>query len=159
MSNLIVTVFGDEDSAQAVLMELATLHQQKVIVIDDAAMVVRHTNGKVKLTQANNLVGPGTLGGAFWGLLVGMLFLAPVAGAALGGLVGAGLGTMSDYGINGQFIKEVSSKLEPGTSALFVLVCAAQKEPVLEHIRPYRGQIIHTVLSPAEVAELRAALT
>ena len=43
----------------------------------DAAVVVRRQDGKVKVKQAVSLVGAGALGGAFWGMLIGLLFWMP----------------------------------------------------------------------------------
>ena len=71
-------------------------------------MVERDPTGKVHIKQAVNLTARGAAaggsGGAFWGTLVGLLFLNPLAGFAIGGLTGAGFGALSgmlaDYGIS-----------------------------------------------------------
>gem|GEM_PF-2089296 len=70
--------FGDETSAFEMRDTLARLQKQHLIVLEDAAVVVRKQDGKVK--QAVSLVGTGALGGAFWGMLIGLLFLAPWLG-------------------------------------------------------------------------------
>jgi uncharacterized membrane protein len=57
------------------------MQRQNLITLHDAAVVVRSQDGKVKVRQAVNLVGAGALGGAFWGMLIGLLFLAPWLGA------------------------------------------------------------------------------
>lgn len=157
MSNLIVMTFKEEKGAKKILDELGELQKQGLIQLDDAATAIREEDGKLKVKQARSLVGEGAMGGAFWGMLIGLLFLAPVAGLALGAVMGGGLGKLADYGINDQFIKEVGKKLTPGTSAVFLLVQHAQVEKVVEHLKPFKGEIIHTTLSPAEENELKQA--
>ena len=157
MSNLIVMAFDKEDGASHLLDAVADLKKQNLIEVDDAAIAVRHLNGKVKVKQASSLVGAGALGGAFWGMLFGLLFFVPFLGAAVGAATGALFGKAADYGINDEFIKEVSESIQPGYSAAFLLVQNAQIDKVVERLRPYKGKIIHTSLSKEEEARLTEA--
>jgi hypothetical protein len=50
---------------------------------------VRQPNGKVKLNQLLHPTAAGAMSGAVWGMLIGWLFLMPVAGAAIGAASGA----------------------------------------------------------------------
>jgi uncharacterized membrane protein len=85
--------------------------------------------GKVRIKQAVNLTSLGAttggLRGAMWGTLVGLLFMNPLAGFAIGAITGAGAGALSgsviDYGIRDDFIKKLSETIPEGSSALFVL--------------------------------------
>ena len=54
-------------------------------------MNIQNEKGKAKLHQAVNLTAAGAAGGGFWGLLIGMIFMNPLIGAA----VGAGAGALS----------------------------------------------------------------
>src|SRR6266487_2589509 len=63
----------------------------------------------------------------------------------------------SDYGIDDTFIKEVGNSIQPGTSAIFVLVREATPDKVIEQLKPYHGKIIHTSLSAENEAQLKAA--
>jgi uncharacterized membrane protein len=54
--------------------------------------------------------------------LIGLLFLAPWLGAAVGAISGAIAAKMSDFGVHDNFIKEVGNSIQPGNSALFLLV-------------------------------------
>jgi uncharacterized membrane protein len=62
----------------------------------------------------------------------------PLLGWLGGAAIGAGSGTLSgklaDYGLNDEFIKSLGSTIQPGTSALFVLVRKARPEKVLPHV-------------------------
>jgi uncharacterized membrane protein len=157
MGNLIVMSFKDEQSAGLFLGELGELQKQELIHLDDAATLVRHQDGKAKIKQARSLVGEGALGGAFWGMLIGLLFLVPVVGMGIGAALGAMAGKGADYGIDDKFIKEVSKKIEPGTSAIFMLVHDAQPDKVIEQLKKFNGEIIHTSLSNDEEAKLKEA--
>jgi uncharacterized membrane protein len=110
MSELVVFTFDTETGAKE--MEDAILQMQKMqlIELEDAAYVVRRQDGKAKVKQANNLVGAGALGGAFWGMLIGLLFFAPWLGLALGAITGAIAGKASDVGVDDNFIKQVGAE-------------------------------------------------
>jgi uncharacterized membrane protein len=166
MSDLIVVAFPGEDTADQVLNRLQALQEEHLIDLEDACIVVRDRNGKVHVKQAVNLVGleaaSGGAFGALWGTLIGLLFLNPLAGLLTGAAFGAGAGALSgmlsDYGINDDFIRSLGDTLEPGTSALFVLVRRATLDKVLPEVRPFGGQVIRTSLSTEQEARLRRAL-
>ncbi len=157
MSNLVVLAFKGEEEAPAFLDKVKELQKAQLIHIDDAATAIRRKDGKVKVKQANSLVGTGALGGAFWGTLFGLLFFAPFLGLAIGAATGALFGKASDYGINDEFIKKVSDTIKPGMSAVFLLVSDAKMDKVVEALKPYGGKIIHTSLSTEEEKELKEA--
>lgn len=166
MSELVAVAFDDLRRADEVLDELRRLQREYLIDLEDAVVAVRDADGQVRLKQSVNLAGTGAtsggLWGALWGSLVGLLFLNPLAGFAIGTLVGAGTGALAgqlaDYGINDDFIRSVAAELQQGNSAIFVLVRKAQPEKVLEQLGRFHGRVLRTSLSPEEEARLQAAL-
>jgi uncharacterized membrane protein len=95
------------------------MQREYLIEVDDAVVVVRDQNGRVKLNQLVHPVAGGAVAGAFWGMLIGWLFLLPVAGAAFGALGGA----LVDVGIGDQDMKrQANEALKPGTAGLFLLI-------------------------------------
>src|SRR3954469_2418525 len=116
MAELVVVGFDNVTEADRALMELARLQKEYLIDLEDAVVAIRQPDGKVNLKQSINLAGVGAasggLSGAIWGSLVGLLFLNPLAGFAVGGLLGAGTGALSgsliDYGINDDFIRQIA---------------------------------------------------
>jgi uncharacterized membrane protein len=166
MSDLIVVGFKGEDTADQVLNKLVALQKEHLIDLEDACVVIRDQKGNVRLKQAVNLVGVGAASGgawgALWGTLIGLLFLNPLAGLLTGAAFGAGAGALSgalsDYGIDDEFIRSLGSTLQPGSSALFVLVRRATLDKVLPELRPFGGTILRTSLSHEQEERLRKAL-
>ena len=167
MAELICVAFDDANTADRLLNELQIMQKEHLVELADACVVIRNAAGGLHLKQAMNLVAGGTIGGgamgAFWGSLIGLLFLNPLAGLVVGAGVGAATGAisgaLSDYGIDDEFIKRLGSTLKPGTSALFVLVRRATMDKVLARLEGYHGTILHTSLDDDQERRLRAALS
>ncbi|MFC2053049.1 DUF1269 domain-containing protein [Chloroflexota bacterium] len=156
MSDLIVLTFKNETGAAEMRDTLVSLQKQKIVTLEDAAVVVRRQDGKVKVKQAVSLVGAGALGGAFWGMLIGLLFLAPWLGLAIGAATGALSGKFTDVGVDDKFIKEVGEAIEPGNSALFLLVSEATPDKLEDELKKFDAQVYQTSLSKEDEARLKA---
>jgi uncharacterized membrane protein len=74
-------------------------------------------------------------------------------GAAMGALAGS----MSDVGIDDEFIRKVRDNVTPGTSALFVMTSNEVADKVLEQFRTTGASLISTNLSNEQEARLREA--
>ncbi|MBV8212665.1 MAG: DUF1269 domain-containing protein [Verrucomicrobia bacterium] len=160
MSNLIAIAFQNETDAFEMRAALAKLQSQYLIEMEDAVVVTRDEQGKVKLHQAVNLAAAGAVRGTLWGSLIGLLFLNPLLGAAIGASSGAVAGALTDIGINDQFMKDLGATLTPGTSALFVLVRKSTPDKVLDGLKPFIGKakVLETSLTKDKEEELRRAL-
>jgi uncharacterized membrane protein len=157
MADLVVFAFKDETGAEQMREELIRMQKMHLISLADAAVVVRRQDGKVKVKQAISLVGAGAMGGAFWGMLIGLLFFAPWLGLAIGAASGALAGKLTDTGVDDQFIKEVGETIEPGHSALFLLVQDWTEDKVMDEISKFDATVVQTSLSKEDEAKLRAA--
>ena len=83
MSDLIVIGYPDETTAQKVWEELVKLEHDYLVDLEDAAVIRRDTKGKLHVTTpAHHAVAWGTLSGVFWGVVIGLLLLFPIAGLA-----------------------------------------------------------------------------
>jgi uncharacterized membrane protein len=160
MATLTAWKFDSPEGAAAAEAVLVGLSKQELIHIYDAATVEwQPGKKKPKTRQLNSLAGAGALGGAFWGLLFGLLFFVPLLGMAVGAAAGALGGSLADVGIDDDFIDSVKSKVTPGTSALFLLSGDTVVDKVRDAFAATNAELIHTNLSDADEAKLRAVFS
>ena len=156
MATLTAWKFDTPEGAEAAEQTLVALSKEELIEIHDAATVSWPTGArKPKTRQLAGLTGAGALGGAFWGLLFGLLFFVPLLGMAVGAAAGALGGSLTDVGIDDDFIASVRDKVSPGTSALFVLSSDAVVDKVRNAFAGQHPELIHTNLSDSDEARLR----
>jgi uncharacterized membrane protein len=156
MATLTVWKFDNPNGADDAVARLQKLSKQELIKIHDAATVSWEPGKKrPKTNQLGSITGASALGGAFWGLLFGLLFFIPILGMAIGAAAGAIGGSLTDVGIDDDFISEVRTKITPGTSALFVMSSDAVLDKVQEAFEDTHAELIKTNLSDAEEAKLR----
>ncbi len=159
MSSLVVVSFDTIDEAQNVLDILKGQKKYGNISFDDTAVVSKDMDGKV---HVKNNVSHGTMTatgvGALLGLLLGTIFF-PIGGLLLGAGGGALVGRLMNLGVDGDFVKQVSESLTPGTSALFVLVDKADPAVVRAALEGHSGTIIQTTLSEEAEESLKKALS
>ena len=100
------------------------------------------------------------MSGGFWGSLIGLMFLNPLLGLAVGASAGAVSGALTDVGINDDFMKELAATMTPGSSSLFVLLRnpVAAPDKVLAELKGTGGTILKTSLSHEDEAKIQAAL-
>jgi uncharacterized membrane protein len=148
MSTLVVLAFRDEAGAERTRDRLAGLKGSHLIRLTDATVVVRGQDGKVQVKQAVSLVEDSGLGEAFLGSWVGLLLSPPWS--AQGGAPG-------DSGIDDKFVKDVAAKIEPGRSALFLLVSGWTEDRVMDEIKDLDAEVFQTSLSREDEVRLASA--
>jgi uncharacterized membrane protein len=98
------------------------------------------------------------MGGAFWGLLIGILFWMPWLGMIIGAASGALAGRFSDIGVDDEFIELVGSTVQPGNSALFLLVEKVTHDKVITDLMKFKNvKVLKTSLSQEQEDKLKAA--
>ena len=158
MSDLVVIGFENEHTAFEMRAALARLQKEYLIDMEDVVVVTKDDKGKVKLHQAVSLTAAGAVGGSFWGMLIGLIFLNPLLGIAVGTGAGALSGKLSDIGINDTFMKELGETIHPGTSALFILVRKVTPDKVLDQLKGFKGKVLKTSLTADKEEALREVL-
>ena len=160
MSDLVVVAFPEQELAFELRAELAKMQKAYLIDIEDIVVATRDDNGKVKLHQAMNLTSAGAVGGGFWGMLIGLLFLNPLLGAAIGAGAGALSGRFTDIGINDEFMKQLAQSFRPGCAAVFILLRKVTADKVLEGLADFRGKgkVLQTSLEKDREDTLREFL-
>src|SRR5262245_45478792 len=158
MATFVVIDYESEVKAEEVRLALLKLQREYLIDLADAVVVVRDEKGKVRLRQMYNLTAAGAISGGFWGALIGLIFLNPLFGMAVGAAAGAISGALRDVGIDDNFMKNLGTTLKPGTAALCVLVRHMTPDKVVEEIQKFGGTLIQTNLCHENETKLREAL-
>jgi uncharacterized membrane protein len=158
MSELVVIAFPTEAKAEEVRQKLLAMQKEYLLEMSDAVIAVKDAKGRIKLNQMLNTTAVGAVSGTFWGTLIGLIFLMPLAGAAIGAASGALGGALTDVGINDKWMKETAAAIQPGTAALFVLVRRVTADKVLERLKGEGGNVMKTSLDHTKEAALQAAL-
>jgi len=158
MSSLVAIAYPDQDTAERVRSELVQASKERLVSLEDAVVVTRDAEGKVKLHQGTNLTGVGAATGALWGSLIGLLFLAPLLGLAVGAASGALGGKLTDIGVDDNFLKELGAKLEPNMAALIVLGTTNTPDKLLERVSGFGGHVIQSSLTSDAEERLSDAL-
>ena len=159
MSTLVVIEYDDPFKAEEIRLALMKMRKDYLIDLEDAVVAVKDQKGKVRLHQAVNVTAAGAMSGGFWGVLIGLIFLNPLLGLAIGAAAGAVSGALTDVGINDKFMKDLAGAMKPGSSTLFVLVRKATPDRVLDELKGTGGTVLRTSLSHEDEAKLQAALT
>ena len=158
MSHLVVLGVDNRDDAERLFDLAGDLAKQELLQLEDAAYAYKDDKGKVRIHQAISLTGAGAASGALWGTLIGLLFLMPVAGLAIGAGTGALAGKLADVGINDDTIKQIGQQLQQGKAAVFILARSATVDRVIDAIKPFNPTVIQTNLTKDREEELVQAL-
>ena len=158
MSDLVAITYADEATAEAARKKVLEMQTEYLISLEDAVVVVKDADGRIKLNQLVNPTAAGAASGSFWGFLVGLIFMMPIAGVLLGAAAGALGGKLSDYGINDSFMKGVAASINPGNAALFLLIKNMTTDKVVAGLQPFGGTVLRTNLDQSKERELRDAL-
>ncbi len=134
------------------------MQRDYLVDMADAVVAIKDEKGKVKLNQIHNLTATGAASGGLWGTLIGVIFLNPLLGMAAGAAAGAISGALTDIGINNDFMKQVASGFNNGSSALFVLVREVTPDKVLAELEGTGGKVLQTSLTHDQESRLQAAL-
>ncbi len=157
MSELLVIGYDSAEQAEMARVSLIEMSNEYLVDVGDAVVATVDGKGRIKLNQLVNMWTIGASGGAFWGIIVGLLFLHPFIGVAAGAATGALMGALSDYGINDNFMRKVTSVLQPGQAALFIMARRTSSDRVLEKLGEHGGQIIRTNLDTTQEQRVREA--
>jgi uncharacterized membrane protein len=155
----VVVTFDNPEEAGKVRETLRSAQRADFLGLDDSAVIVKDEEGKVHVkNEMDRGIKIGAIGGGLLGLLIGGIFF-PLAGLLVGVLGGGLVGKFADVGIDQKFVKEVSEDLQPGTSALFLIVREADPTVALAALKPYQGTVRHTSFPPEAEKELRRILS
>lgn len=157
MTDMVVLAFDSIDGADNVKNKLLELNAQFLLKLDQVTEVIRKPDGQVKIKEEPKLTGVAALGGAFWGLLIGLIFFVPVVGLAVGAASGAITGHFAKYGISKDFMKQIDDAIQPGQSGLFILAEDTKADRVVPMLIQYHPKVLRTSLTAEQEAKLKEA--
>jgi uncharacterized membrane protein len=159
MSHLIVITFDNEEEAGNVMESLNKMRKDAFVSLDDSAVIVKDEEGKIHVkNEIDRGIKVGAGVGSMLGLFIGFFFGGPLGSLVVGGLGGALVGKMADMGVDKKFVKQVSDDLQPGSSALFIIVRDSVPNAAISALKPYQGNVYHTSLPSSVEDELRNVL-
>jgi uncharacterized membrane protein len=158
MATLVAIGYPDETTATAAALEAQRLSNDLIIQPDAIAAIIRDREGKFHVTTNHNEVASGATWGMFWGFFFGILFFIPVLGMAVGAGLGALTGKLSKNAVSKEFEAQVRGMLQPGTSALFLVVEKVTPDKAVEALSQFGGTVLKSSLSKETEADLQEAL-
>jgi uncharacterized membrane protein len=158
MADLIAIGYDDTTTAVKAMETAEGLAKDLILQPDAIAAIVRNDEGKIKTITNAHEVGAGASWGMFWGLLFGILFFVPIFGMVMGAAFGALGGKLSKDAVSKEFQDQVRAALQPGTSALFMIVEQVTGDKAIEALSQYGGNVIKTSFSKEVEAEIQREL-
>lgn len=160
---ILAIVLDKTSRASELLLVLANLSREGKLKMHDAVIVAKDDDGRTQIVETVDVTPlKGALSGTWWGMLGGLLIGGPVfLGAAIGGAAaGALYGKLVDKGLEDAWVKDMAGWIDPGTSALLLLVDAGLDPAVLEELKRFEGigRVAGTTLPDGIKAEVEAAL-
>jgi uncharacterized membrane protein len=122
---LVVAAFQEEKAADQALKDLKAAQKEKLIDIQDAAVIRRDENNKLHIKEtADPGGGKGAAAGGAIGAVIGLIGgpAGVVVGAAAGALVGGVTAKVVDSGISDDRLEQIGDGLKPGTSAIVAII-------------------------------------
>lgn len=149
--------------ASELLLAMANLASEGKLTMHDAVIVAKDEDGRTKVVETVDVTpARGALSGTWWGMLAGLLIGGPVfLGAAIGGAAaGALYGKLVDKGLEDQWVKDMANWIDPGRSALLLLIDTGLDPAVIDELGRFEGigRVAVTTLPEGTKAEVEAAL-
>lgn len=122
---VIASIYDKLDGADDTLAFLDNLSKSGVLAIKHAAVLEKDNDGNIKVEERGDVDSKqGTIFGAISGGLIGLLGgpIGVIVGAAAGAATGRVAARKIDMGFSDDFLKKLQEELQPGKSALIVVV-------------------------------------
>jgi uncharacterized membrane protein len=158
-SRLLAIELDDALRAQEALLASLRLHRREAIRIEDAAIVAKDPNGRIRIHQTRDITtGQGVMAGTWLGMLAGLIFMVPLVGAALGAAIGGIWARLRDIGISDKEMKEMGEDLPAGSAALFLLFEPLAPTTLVREMHRFNGRVLRSTLPEDLTGEIAAAL-
>jgi uncharacterized membrane protein len=147
---LVAKVFDNTEQAADALDFVEDLHRRKTIKILNAAVLVKEEDGTTSVKDTRDIEPKkGRLLGAVTGGLIGLV--GGPAGVVAGALIGAGAGHVAakglDFGFSDKFLENLQEHLQPGNSALVILVEDMWAVSLAESLKDDKGIVMQQTIT------------
>ncbi len=155
---LLVAAFTEEDAADKVFEQLKQAKKEKLIHIQDVAVIKRDADSKIHINEpkdwkAGKGAGVGAVIGAALGIITGPgVILTTAAGAAIGGLAAQ----LRDAGFPDDQLKQVGEALKPGTSAIVAIIEHTWVADLEQEMQAQGAQVMRQAISEDITKQLEA---
>jgi uncharacterized membrane protein len=155
---LLVAAFTEEDAADKVFEQLKQAKKEKLIHIQDVAVIKRDADSKIHINEpkdwkAGKGAGVGAVIGAALGIITGPgVVLTTAAGAAIGGLAAK----LRDAGFPDDQLKQVGEALKPGTSAIVAIIEHTWVADLEQEMQAQGAQVMRQAISEDITKQLEA---
>ena len=155
---LLVAAFTEEDAADKVFEQLKQAKKEKLIHIQDVAVIKRDADSKIHINEpkdwkAGKGAGVGAVIGAALGIITGPgVMLTTAAGAAIGGLAAQ----LRDAGFPDDQLKQVGEALKPGTSAIVAIIEHTWVADLEQEMQAQGAQVMRQAISEDITKQLEA---
>ncbi|MEV4346390.1 DUF1269 domain-containing protein [Actinoplanes sp. NPDC049596] len=151
MTTFTVWKFDDPKRAESVFGVIKDAAGDHLIhVVDHAIVSWPEGAEKPEIHHHHDSARRGVGWGAFWGIVVGGLFLVPI----VGGVVGAGVGALAKAtegtGISQDELEKIRTEVTEGTSALFLVTDSGNLDRLGERFHGEHSRLIATNLTEGE---------
>jgi uncharacterized membrane protein len=154
MSNILVFTLHDVNGAKQLLSDIQALSGQGFGKILDGTILIHQVDDKIKIRPLPTQSHSELMGGAFWGILISLIFFMPwfrIAGTSDTHTLSSKL---AEHGINTSFIKEIGSTIQRGYSALFLLTSDLDETRLVEITSQHKATLFRTKLSQEDEMKL-----
>jgi uncharacterized membrane protein len=163
-SELFVVCYPTADVADQVLQEFRHLEAAHLLRLEDFVIVSRADDGRLSIQRGVHRKLKDTALGLLVGAVLGKWFGVPLLGASLGAAGGAIANRLPDTAIDERFVRELTQRLAPNTSAMFGLIprysadrVLSAPDKVVPELGRFGGTVLHTSLSAEAEESLQAA--
>jgi uncharacterized membrane protein len=151
MTTFTVWKFDDPGGAEAAVRALKNAEADQLVEIVDHALVSWPVGApRPNTSHGHEGTARATGWGALWGVLLGSLFLMPVAGAAAGAAIGGLSKKAEGAGISKDDIERIRAEVTEGTSALFLVTQNALEDRLAERVHGMHKTLITSNLTQGE---------
>ena len=157
---LVMTLFDDENAANDAYEIVRKLQKDGAIEIQDAATLVKQRDGTSLIHDSRDVDAPdGGLFGIIAGGLIGLIGgpLGSIIGAVAGGATGAASASLIDLGFPRDDLRALRDQLNPGSSALIVLLEPIWRDKLDAALASYDGMSTRRTLKGASAPDPAAA--